>query len=143
MDPVSVAASIVGLITAASKVSEALIAFIRIVKDAPRLAHNVLGEVFDISASLGQLQHFLLGTGVSLRSHEDLLKIDQIRVVLSNCMMVFAELEKTVKPLKSYTPNLASRRLQWTWREQTIQRLLTRLKSSQESLMLMLTTMTL
>ena len=142
MDPISVAASIVGLITAASKVSEALIAFIRIVKNAPKLAHDVLGEVSDISASLGQLQHFLLGTGVSLRSHEDLLKIDQIRVVLSNCMLVFAELEKRVEPLKSDTPNFAGRRLQWTWREQGIQQLLRRLKSSQESLLLMLTTMT-
>ena len=142
MDPVSIAASIVGLITAASKVSEALIVFIEVVRNAPKLARDVLGEVSDISASLLQLQRFLSDTGVISRSHEELLKVDQIRIVLSNCMLVFAQMEELVEPLRSYDPYRPARRIQWTLKGRKIQRLLGRLKSSEKSLTLMLVTLT-
>lgn len=52
MDPISAAASVIGLIGAAAKVSESLFKFIRSVKEAPKLASYVLQEVSDISACL-------------------------------------------------------------------------------------------
>ena len=58
MEPLSVSASIVGLLTAAGAVT----ALVRNIQEAPRIAQDVALEVTDISACLSQLQSFLHGT---------------------------------------------------------------------------------
>lgn len=142
VDPISVAASIVGLITAASKISESLSTFIKNVKNAPRLAHDILSEVSEISASLSQLQNFLFGPGMDSKSHEELLIIDQIIVALSNCVLVFAELEGIVEPFRTANLIQPGTRVRWAFKEQKIERQFRRLKSCRETLGLMLLTMT-
>ena len=59
---ISAGAAIVGLLGAAAKVSEVLIKSIVNVKEALKLAQNVLIEVSDVGASLNQLQKYLQGT---------------------------------------------------------------------------------
>ena len=142
MDPISAAASIVGLVGAATKISESLFKFIRSVKDAPRLALNVLQEVSDTSACLGQLQNYLMGTETASRSHENLLMVEQIIVVLSNCVLIFAELEKIVESLRPSDPMPSGRLAQWVLKEGNIKNLFTRLHTSKVSLNLMMTTLT-
>ena len=48
MDPMSAAASIIGLLRAAAKVSKVLLKFIGNVKGAPKLAENVLMEMISV-----------------------------------------------------------------------------------------------
>lgn len=69
MDPISAAASMIGLVEAANKVSSLLFKFIRSVKEAPKLASTVLQEVSDISACLRKLQTFLKGAEATSRSN--------------------------------------------------------------------------
>ena len=140
MDPA--AASIVGLVGAAAKVSESLFKFIRNVKEAPKLASTVLQEVSDISACLSQLRKFLMGTKAASRSHENLLMIEQIIVALSNCVLIFSELEEIVESLKPSVPMQLGILSQWILQEQNIRTLFTRLQSSKVSLNLMMTTLT-
>lgn len=142
MDPISAAASMIALVGAAAKVSECLFKFIRSVKEAPKLASTVLQEVSDISACLSQLQSFLTGTKAASRSHEDLLMIEQIVVALSNCMLIFSELEEIVESLKPTDPMQADRLVQWVLKERIIKTLFTRLQASKISLNLMMTTLT-
>lgn len=142
MDPISAAASMIALVGAAAKVSECLFKFIRSVKEAPKLASTVLQEVSDISACLSQLQSFLTGTKAASRSHEDLLMIEQILVTLSNCMLIFSELEEIVESLKPTDPMQADRLVQWVLKERIIKTLFTRLQASKISLNLMMTTLT-
>ena len=142
MDPISAAASVVGLLGAAAKVSEVLYKFIRNVKEAPTLARNVLIEVSDISACLNQLQLYLQGTLSTSTSHEQLLMVEQLVVTLSNCVLVFSELEEMVDSLKPAEPMQAWRLAQWLLKEQAISALLVRMQQSKLSLSVMLTTLT-
>lgn len=142
MDPMSAAASIVGLLGAAAKVSEVLLKFIGSVKGAPKLAQNVLMEVSDVSACLNQLQRYLQGALSVSNSQEQLLMVEQLVVTLSNCVMIFSELEETVESLKPPEPMQPWRLAQWLFKEQTISALLVRLQQSKLSLSLMLTTLT-
>ena len=65
MDPLSVSASIIGILEASAKVSSVLIAFVRSTKAAPKLAQTVLSQVNDLSAILTHLQI----TSWALRTH--------------------------------------------------------------------------
>ncbi len=142
MDPISAVASIVGLLGAAAKISESLFKFIRSAKDAPKLASSVLQEVSDTSACLNQLQSYLMGNKTTSRPHGNLLMVEQIIVALSNCVLVFSELEEIVDSLKLSNRTQSGRMAQWVLKEQTIKNLLTRLHSSKLSLNLMMTTLT-
>ena len=142
MDPISAAASIVGLIGAAAKISETLFKFVKSVKEAPRLASSVLQEVSDTTSCLSQLQSYLVGTKATSRSHENLLMIEQITVALSNCVLIFSELEEVVDSLKPSEPMQLSRLGQWALKETVIRDLFTRLQHSKASLILMMTTLT-
>ena len=113
MDPISAVASIVGLVGAAAKVSECLFKFIRHVKHAPKLASSVPQEVSYISACLGQLQSLLMDGKAASRSHENLLMVEQIIAALSNCVLIFSELEEMVEPLKPPDPLQPNKLAQW------------------------------
>lgn len=142
MDPLSVAASVVGVLGAAAKVSELLTTFIRGTKVAPALANGVLHEVSDISACLTQLQAFLLGTQVGTRSRTALIMVEQVVVTLTSCVMTFSELEEALEPLKVRSLEKIGSRIAWMWKEPTLGKLCLRLNSCKQSLNLMLTTLT-
>ena len=142
MDPLSVAASVVGLLGAAAKISTLLTTFIYGTKDAPNIANGVLQEVSDISSCLAQLQGFLLGTRVGSRSRTALIMVEQVVVTLTACVITFSELEKILDPLKDQTPRKMGSRIAWMRKEPALARLCLRLNSSKTSLNLMLTTLT-
>lgn len=142
MDGISVAASIVGLIGAAAKITLGLNEFITWVNEAPKLANAVLQEVADISACLGQVQSLLLGAGTVNPSNQSLVMVEEIIVVLSNCVLIFSELEKLVEGLKSDQRTSISHVLKWATKEKAVAALLLRLQSSKTSLSLMISSMT-
>ena len=142
MDPLSIAASVVGLLGATAKVSAVLNNFIRGTNGAPKLAHGVLQEVGDISACLSQLQVFLLGTKVGSRSRTCLVMVEQVVVTLTACVLTFSELEEILESLHDHKPIRISSRIAWMRKEPALSRLCLRLNSSKQSLNLMLTTLT-
>lgn len=142
MDPISAAASIVGLVGAAAKISETLFKFVTSVKGAPKLCSSVLQEVSDTSACLSQLQTYLMGTKTTSRHHEKFIMLQQIDVALSNCVLIFSELEEIVESLKPSDPMQPGRLAQWIIKESRIKDLFPRLQNSKTSLNLMMTTLT-
>lgn len=141
MDGISVAASFVGLIAMAAKITLGLNDFITWVKEAPNRAGAVLREVADISACLGQVQSLLLGTGRVNASNQSLLMVDEINVVLSNCVLIFSELEQLVEGLKSDRQTSIGYLRRWATVERAVAALLLRLQYSKTSLSLMISTM--
>ena len=139
MDPLSIAASVVGLLGATVKVSSVLNTFVRGLKNVPNVAHGVLQEVSDISTCLAQLQTYLMGTNVGSRSRTALLMVEQVVVILTSCVMTFSELEETVESLND---DRWSKRIIWLLREPKFEKLGQRLNSSKSSLNLMLTILT-
>lgn len=139
MDPLSIAASVVGLLGATVKVSTMLNTFVQGLKNVPNVAREVLQEVSDIRTCLAQLQAFLMGTRVGSRSRTALLMVDQVMVILTSCVMTFSELEQTVESLND---DRASKRMIWPLREPKLEKLCQRLNSTKLSLNLILTTLT-
>ena len=136
MEPLSVSASIVGLLTAGAAVT----AVIRNIREAPTIAQDVASEITGITACLSQLQLFLDGTVTAFSSRTSLIMLDQIFVVLTNCVKIFSELQEILNELKQDQQKRVINALRWTWKEQKISKLLLRLQASQVSLNLMLTT---
>lgn len=140
MDPISVAASLLGLLGAAAKVSEVLTTFIQAVKDAPKLARRVFSEVEDLTLCFQRIQDFVSSEATVDRSRAAMITVDQLLIVLTNCVTTFSELENALGGLtsKTFSVNL---RLKWITKEHTISKILQRLLSSKTSLNLILTTL--
>ena len=142
MEPISTAASVLGLLEATVKVSTVLNTFFRELKDVPNVAHSVLQEVSDINTCLAQLQAFLDGTKVGSRSRTALIMVQHVRVTLTSCVMIFSELEETLESLSDDIPKQFSKRLAWLRKKPKLEKLCQRLNSSKISLNLVLTTLT-
>ena len=141
MDPISVAASIVGILGASAQVLRLLTAFIKSANGAPKASQDVLAEVADISACLWKLQSFLLGIETSSASRTSLMVVEQIVVTLTSTVTTFSELEEM---LDAWTQAHWSvlEKYKWTAREKSIAQILLRLQTSKSSLHFMLTTLT-
>ena len=138
MDPLSITASIVGLLAAAGKITDVLATCIRNTQDAPKLADAILQEVSDLHPALRQLQGFLGGTRAGPIRRTGLIMVEQVVATLTCCVMTFSELEETVSSLD---PNPSGRlwpKMAWAKQEATLTKLLSRLQSSKSSLNLML-----
>ncbi|KAI4262147.1 MAG: hypothetical protein L6R42_002671 [Xanthoria sp. 1 TBL-2021] len=136
-DPLSIAAGVIGILTAAAQVSHLLINFTRNSKDAPQTAQIVLTEVNEISGTLSHLQSFLLGNETLDRSRTQLLQVDQVVTVVSGCVLTFSELEKLLDSLK--TDNMGIRDcVRWARKEKLITGLVQRLQNHKASLSLVL-----
>ncbi|KAI4130165.1 MAG: hypothetical protein LQ338_001873 [Usnochroma carphineum] len=142
MDPLSVAASIIGICTAAVQVNALLKGFIDSSKGAPASARHVLTEVTGIYACLNQLEIFLSGRQESSNSRRSLVMIEQVIVVFTDCVSMFSELEQTVESLKTNERMRVIDRVKWAAKEKAILNLLTRLQTSKASLTLMLNVLT-
>ena len=139
MEPLSIAASIAGLIGTAATVSSSLAVLVKAAKGASKLAEGVLLEVAEIKLFLAQLQSYLSKSRTNPRCRETLLLVDQITVSLATCVMTFSELEKLLVTVQPDRPLRPTERLRWAWRESTITMHLSRLRTSKASLILMLT----
>ena len=102
MDPLSVAASVVGLLGAAAKVTTFLYSCWSSIDNAPKLARSLAYEVSTTSGCLAQVQAFLLQPtdSQSLKSRTDLIMVEQVLVSLTDCVCVFSDLEKVIDSLR-------------------------------------------
>ena len=139
MDPLSIAASIIGITTAAAQVSKLLKSFIESSSQAPSSARAVLLEVTGINACLHQLQEFLLGHDGAARSSRSLILVEQVIIIFTDCVTVFSELERILEGVKTSEQMRLVDRVKWARKESSVSRILTRLQASKTSLNLMLT----
>jgi len=135
MDPLSVAASIVGIQGAAGKVIEILGPVVSALKDAKSPA-TIYSEVNNSRIILSALQTFLNNLNTASRKRTALIQIDQLVAVLTDGVILFSELEALVLPLG--TSEHFRSRIQWARRERTFASLLSRLQGFKSSISLML-----
>jgi len=142
MDPLSVSAGIVGILTAAAAITNFIGGLLNSTKGAPESIRHVLTEVTGISTCLGELQAFLLGTREVPRSRATMVMVEQVVVTLTGCVTTFSDLEKILEPLKTSRPLRVMDRVIWGLKEESIARILGRLEVTKSSLNLMMTTLT-
>jgi hypothetical protein len=138
MDPLSVMASVVGLLTAAAKVSSILSAIKLSVKDAPQLVNHVLSEVKEVEISLSAIHKFLQGVASAPRQRIALIQLDQLIATLTEAVLTFSELEALVTPLAMQSKVPTMERVKWALKEETVSSVMQRLQRHKSSLSLML-----
>jgi hypothetical protein len=138
MDPLSVMASVVGLLTAASNVSSILSAIKSSMKDTPQLVNHVLSEVKEVEISLSAVHKFLQGITSAPRRRIALIQLDQLIATLTEAVLTFSELEALVTPLATKSKVSIMERLKLAWKEDVVSSIMQRLQRHKSSLSLML-----
>ncbi|KAK0614078.1 hypothetical protein B0T14DRAFT_527604 [Immersiella caudata] len=145
MDPLSVAASIAGLLSAAGAVTKALAPYIAATRETPKLAVQVNSEIQSITIILSALQSLARNLGSVPVQRAALIQVDHVVAVLTDGVLIFSDLEVVVRSLDSLgdfsvsITRLALRsRLQWARKESEITSLLARLQGFKSSASLIL-----
>lgn len=136
MDPLSVSASIIGVLGAAAKVSSVLITFAQNTRAAPKLAQTVLADINGLSTVLSHLQTYLLGNTTPSKSRASHILVEQVIVTLIECVITFSELEDVLGTSKDMG---VLDRIKWVMKESKISEIQRRLQSDKSLLTLMLT----
>jgi hypothetical protein len=139
MDPLSVSASVAGIIVASAKVASTLVNFVQSTKESPKLAQSVLTEVNGISAVLGHLQTFLFDAAKLSKSRASYILVEQVIAILAQCVTTFSELEDLLGTSKVDGEFRVLDRMRWVMNESKISNLERRLQSDKASMTLMLT----
>lgn len=142
MDPLSVSASIAGLLSAAGTISKVLGPYIAAAQDVPKIAAQVSAEVHEATIVLSALDKLARNmTSVSVQ-RAALVSIDQVVAVLTNGVLVFSDLEASVGRLplgeSSFMRMGIWSRLQWARKEAEFTVLLSRLQGFKSSASLIL-----
>jgi hypothetical protein len=138
MDPLSILASVVGLLTAAGKVSSILTTISSNIKEAPQHVDDMLSEVNDLKISLSALHKFLLGIALAPRRRMALIQLDQLIATLTESVLTFSELEALLTPFAASSEISITKCAKWAWKEETVSRIMQRLQRHKLSLCLML-----
>ncbi|KAM5350267.1 hypothetical protein ACJ41O_006772 [Fusarium nematophilum] len=142
MDPLSVATSIAGLLSAAGQVAKFLSPYASAIKDTPQIAARVHAEVKAISIIFSALQALTQNLASIPAERAGLIRAEQIVTVLTDGVLLFSELEEAVRLLpsqKSAGQRLGLRgRQQWARKEGDLTAFLTRLEGFKSSASLIL-----
>ncbi|KAF8542752.1 hypothetical protein BDD12DRAFT_875843 [Trichophaea hybrida] len=143
LDPLSLVASIVGLIAASAKVTAALYSFAGSASDVPGLAARIRTETEALNPIFSQLHALIQGSGQMLES--DYSSVDKL---VTDLRSTFSQLEKVLANVRD-TPrgqvegNVANNhrtwsRIKWAWKTPELRQLLEDLQRQKLSLTLMI-----
>jgi hypothetical protein len=142
MDPLSIAASVAGLIAAGGKLTAILTQISRL-SDAPPLCKAVLTEVCDTAAALRQVQNFLDGQLHVPSERREHILLEHVAATLTGCVMTKDELETLLDGMGLVHAGSGIMevfdRVKWIRKEHDIERLVRRLQNHKASLNLILT----
>jgi hypothetical protein len=137
MDPLSILASVAGLLIAAGTISSTLNNIRSSAGKAEQTIDQVASEVNDLRTCLSALQDFLVGLARAPRQRMALIQLDQLVAVLTEAVLTFSELEALVLPFQDVHLRTGDR-LRWLWKEDSVSPILQRLQRHKSSLSLML-----
>ncbi|KAH7254364.1 Pleckstrin homology domain-containing protein [Fusarium redolens] len=140
-DPLSVAASIAGLISITVEAVKFLSPYVSATKETPQVAAHVYSEVQSTQVILMGLQSLTKNLGSVKIQHAALIGVNQVVAILTDGVLLYSELHKELGSLraKDGVGKVPLRgRLQWVWKESTFITLLNRLQSFRSSMTLVL-----
>ena len=154
-DPLSIAASVAGLITISAQIVGMAKELFDKVKDAPETMMRVREEVESMHPIFCQVQLFLIGSGSRLNyGNLTMISIHNLMATLTGCVIVYSRLEKKVNEVCGFgDPTTASAtwrragiiadRVKWgLWRHEEVLGIIEDLQRQKLSLNLMLNIIT-
>ncbi len=142
MEPLSVAASIIGVLATSAKIVTILTALIRKEKHAPQSLHRVLTEVSELNTCLAQLAPLIQGAKSTDRSHKDAITMEHVVVLSTSLVLNMSELDKTLDSYNLRDKMSKFNRMHWLMDEAKILEILNSVRASKASLNLILTVFT-
>ncbi|KAK1753893.1 hypothetical protein QBC47DRAFT_385154 [Echria macrotheca] len=131
MDPLSISTAIVGLLTAAGK-THGLLETISAVRNAPQSIREAQRETRHTEVALRSLQRFLRHIDPT-DPRREMIQVDELRVVLSDAMLIFSSFENMLRRLERQAP-----RIQWLRYTKRVDEHLAKLERYKSSLSIML-----
>jgi hypothetical protein len=101
MDPLSVAASVVGLLAAAQKTSSAIRSIITIRKSGSEEIIRLKTTIDTLKSVLLQLQLLLINRATLDHSRASMILVDEVVLTLTACVMIFSDLDQCMNGLES------------------------------------------
>lgn len=142
MEPLSVAASIIGILATSAKIVTVVTALVRRDKDIPQSLHRVLTEVSELNTCLAQLAPLIQGAKSTERGRKDLVSLEQVVVISTSLVLNMSELEKTLDSYNLDDKMSKFNRIRWMMDEIRILEILNSVRDSKASLNLILTIFT-
>jgi hypothetical protein len=134
MDPLSVAASVVGILAAAGKV----LGILSDVADAPQSVKDLRSEVEDIRLIFSSLAIFLDRLEQLDHRRSIFIQLGDFVAILTRTVITFSELETLVQPFCTTRRMAMRQRVTWRWQQTAAKRLVNQLQRHKVSLSLML-----
>ncbi|KAM0426057.1 hypothetical protein ACHAPT_008688 [Fusarium lateritium] len=141
-DPLSIAASIAGLLSITGQIAKSLSPYVSAAKETPQVTAHVCSEVQSTQVILAGLQDLTQNLGAVQARHAALVGVHQVVTIFTDGVLLFSELEAAVRslpPREGSHQRLPLRaRLQWARKESTFSTLLIRVQGFKISMSLIL-----
>ena len=137
-DPLSVAASVVGLISAGAQMITTLYNISSAMKDAPQLANAAADELANITMVLQRLHQYISGKAHASIQRLSLITVEHITATLTSCVVTYSELDVVLKSLHVDTGLRAWDRGMWYLKKDRVNEIVQRLQNHKSTLGLML-----
>jgi len=142
MDPLSVAASIAGLLSAAKEVSSIIRRIASSRKTGIREINEILITVQILRSVLLHLQLLLCSPSVISAAGSSLIMVEEVVVTLSGCVMTFSDLDGCIRDLDTEDRLGFLDSARWATRTPELKKYLDKLESHKSSLGLILNILT-
>jgi hypothetical protein len=140
MDPLSISASVAGLLAISGKIISVLVKVVQHIDDAPESAQAALFAVKEMDFALQSIR-MLLSTLESLRpARRAMVEIDHLRVTVTQTVTTFTKLQALICPYDFDVNSAASAwiRIRWVAKEDEISGVIQRLEGHRSSISLLL-----
>ncbi|CAF3537146.1 unnamed protein product [Fusarium graminearum] len=139
MDPLSVAASAFGLLSAGAKITSILVSFTNNVQDSPKLAQHLITEIADITAAISALQSYITGIAQIPKERGALVLLENVLTSLTGCVVTYSDLQTIIDNLNLSSDLRTFDKLKWARQASSINTIVQRLQNHKSSLNLLLT----
>jgi cell division control protein 24 len=141
-DPLSIAASIAGLISISVEAAKFLSPYVSAAKETPQVAAHVFSEIQSTQVILQGLQSLTMDFAAVKAQHAAFIGVNQVVTILTDGVLLFSELQNELSslPAKDEADERISllARLQWARKESSLNTLIVRLQSFKSSMTLVL-----
>ncbi|KAK5700674.1 GTPase activating protein (GAP) for Rho1p [Elasticomyces elasticus] len=137
-EPITVAASVDGLISSASTMIPILYNVGTSIRDAPQLTKEVAGELANITVVLQQLFAYISGKARASIDRLNLITVEHITATLTDCVVTYSDLDEVLKSLRVDSGMRAWDRGMWYIKKGRVGEIVQKLQNHKASLGLML-----